>query len=86
MVVAGATLQLFSVPAAAQSKEPSRFSVAAGVGRAVDSYYEDAFAWHLSTRIPTAKPVSIEVTFDRWIHESTRVRKDVTIPVTFDRR
>ena len=71
----------FATAAAAQTPEPSRFSVAAGVGRAfpVESYYDNAFAWHASGRFRTRKPVSLEVTFDRWVHESTRVRKDVTL-------
>jgi hypothetical protein len=79
VVVAGAALQLVAT-AAAQTPETPRFSVAAGVGGAVpfDSY-EGAISWHVSGRIRTAKPVSIEVTFDRWLHESTRVRKDVTL-------
>jgi hypothetical protein len=80
-VVAGATLQFLSAPAAAQSEQPAKFSVAAGVGRAFpsESYYDNAFAWHASGRFRTRTPVSLEVTFDRWVHESTRVRQDVTL-------
>ena len=79
-VVVGGWMLLPFATATAQTSEPSRFSVAAGVGRAfpLESYYDNAFAWHASGRFRTRTPVSLEVTFDRWVHELTRVRKDVT--------
>ena len=75
-------LLLFSVPAAAQSVESPRFSVAAGAGMAFpfhSDFPDDAFAWHVSGRIRTAKFLSVEVTFDQWRHESSRVLRDITL-------
>ena len=75
-------LLLFSVPAAAQSVESSRFSVAGGAGMAFpfhSDFPDDAFAWHVSGRIRTAKFLSVDVTFDQWRHESSRVLTDLTL-------
>ena len=71
-----------STAADAQTTGPRAISVAAGAGVTFpfDAYYEnDQFAWHASARFPAVRNVSFEVTFDRWIHDRSQVRRDVNL-------